>query len=509
MRPVPGSAAWLLLHELRLAWYGAMKRGAAGRQAPGAGPVALFALTWLGLHGLGWLLAGEVDGAPTRDPRILLAVSVALLTGVTFMLSGAIKASVLALFERGDLDLLLSSPLPPYSIFTVRLAGVAANTAAVYLFFLAPLAHGALLRGQWHWLAIYPVVIGAAVLCACAAMLLTLGLVRWLGARHTRVVAQLIGVLAGAALLIASQLHAYLGRDGRDWQSLVVMPAPGSLVWLPARAVLGEPWPLLALAALAATVFILTAQRTHRFFAHGLQLAASHGNAGASNKARPAPRPRFGRGLSMTVVVKEWRLIARDPHLVSQVLLQVLYLLPLCFIIFRHDDARLPAIGAGLTLLASSLTGALAWIALSAEDAPDLLRLAPASIRAIRRAKLMAAVMPVLALLGLPLLWLIASSPLPGLIVCLTTLGAVLGAGLIVFWCGRPGLRSDFKGRGKGGFVMNMFELLNTLAWGALAWLLPAVALGQLPDAAGLGAGAALLVAILTLGLAWLTRPRT
>jgi hypothetical protein len=49
----------------------------------------------------------------------------------TFMLSSALKSSVLALFERGDLDLLLSSPLPSRSIFTVRLLGVAAGAALV------------------------------------------------------------------------------------------------------------------------------------------------------------------------------------------------------------------------------------------------------------------------------------------------------------------------------------------------------------------------------------------
>ncbi|WP_229425440.1 hypothetical protein [Massilia sp. Se16.2.3] len=102
------------------------------------------------------------------------------------------------------------------------------------------------------------------------------------------------------------------------------------------------------------------------------------------------------------VVVKEWRLIARDPHLISQVLLQLLYLLPLCLVVFREGSLQLPGTGAGLTMLCGSLSAALASIILLAEEAPDLLHTAPANAAAVRFAKLAAAVMPVLALVALP-----------------------------------------------------------------------------------------------------------
>jgi ABC-2 type transport system permease protein len=267
---------------------------------------------------------------------------------------------------------------------------------------------------------------------------------------------------------------------------------------------LGEPLPMLLLAALAAVVFMLTARRTHRFFAHGLQLAASAARAGT---APMAPlRHRFGRSLFQTVVVKEWRLIVRDPHLLSQVLLQLLFLLPLFFLVFQRTDVQVQALGAGLALLCGSLTGALAWIALSAEDAPDLLLVSPASLSTVRRAKLAAAVMPVLGLVAVPLLWLTGRMPAAGLTVCVAVCGAVLGAGLIVFWCGRPGLRSNFKGRGKGGFVMNMLELVNSLAWGALAWFLAGATRAPLSDMSALAVLGSGALAVVVLGAAWLLR---
>ena len=511
MRAAPGSVGWLLRHELRLAWFNAAGgKETGGRRRPGNAAIALVLAGWAALHLLAWVVVDRMTGVPGDDPRILLGVSAVLAGGATFMLSSAIKSSVLVLFERSDLDLLLSSPLPSHSIFTVRLAGVTAGTAAIYLFFLAPFAHAGLLQGQWRWLGIYPGVIAMAVLCSCAAMLLTLGLVRVLGARRTRVVAQVIGALAGALLVIASQLHSLSSQasHGRVRGMVDGLLRRGGVtdnpLLLPARAMLGEPLPMLLLAAVAAIVFVLTGRRTHRFFAQGLQLAAS---AARATSARGAPRRhRFGRSLFDTVVVKEWRLIVRDPHLLSQVLLQLLFLLPLFFLIFQRSEVQVQALGAGFALLCSSLTGALAWIALSAEDAPDLLLVSPASMRTVRRAKLAAAILPVLALVAVPLLWLTVRMPAAGAIVCFAVGGAVAGAALIVFWCGRPGVRSNFKGRGKGGIVMNMLELFNSLAWGALGWFLAGAAQAPLPDAGALAVLASSALAIVVLLAAWLLR---
>jgi ABC-2 type transport system permease protein len=119
--------------------------------------------------------------------------------------------------------------------------------------------------------------------------------------------------------------------------------------------VLGEPLPMLGMAVLGMAAFALTVGRTHRFFVHGLQQAA--GSTWAAARPAGAVVFRFRRSLFDTVVVKEWRLIARDPHLLSQVLLQLVYLAPMLFLVLRKNDAPGPAIGAGLALLCSFLSG--------------------------------------------------------------------------------------------------------------------------------------------------------
>ncbi|HBI69055.1 MAG TPA: hypothetical protein DDZ22_08555, partial [Massilia sp.] len=177
----PGSALWLLRHELRMFWYNMLSskndkepRGFQWKL------VAVWLVLWLAVHAGAWFVVGKVAGGGDALPRqLVLAASVLLVATFLFMLSSALKSSVEVLFDRGDMDLLLSSPLPSRSIFTVRLAGVVIGVASIYLFFLAPLAHAGALRGHPRWLALYPVVLGMAAIASAGAMLLTLALVRW------------------------------------------------------------------------------------------------------------------------------------------------------------------------------------------------------------------------------------------------------------------------------------------------------------------------------------------
>lgn len=220
-------------------------------------------------------------------------------------------------------------------------------------------------------------------------------------------------------------------------------------------------------------------------------------------------RYRFGRSLTRVVIIKEWRLIARDPQLISQVLLQLLYMLPLCFMLLFKGGAQTPGIGASLTFLCGSLTAALAWVIISAEDAPDLLRAAPCSMGTIRRAKLAAVAMPAPAIVSLPLLWIFTRDPLAAVLMCATVGASVATSALIAMWCGRPGARGDFKARGKGTFLGNALETLNGFAWAGIAFLLLSIRVQAAisgPMLLGVGGLSAIALALLFFG--WLSRRR-
>lgn len=509
-----GSALWLLRHELRLYVF-RMGGKQAKRRGPSVATLIVMGLALLGLHAFAWTilpaLGGELD---TRAPPLVIGVTLLFALAFSMMLSQGLKASIEVLFERGDLDLLLSSPLPSRSIFIVRLAANVIGTASLYLFLLAPFANVGLLIGQPRWLAIYPTVLGAAAVAASLSMLLTLGLVRLIGIRRTRVAAQVLGALVGALFFLLSQVYANsagaMQRRLATWMGEHMAPGaalgPDSLVWLPGRAVLGELAPQLGIAALGLAAFFLTANFTHGFFVRGVQQAVSL----VRNAAPPrnGVRYRFGRGLSRTVMLKEWRLIARDPQLISQVLLQLLYMLPLCFMLVFKGKTMVPGLGASLTFLCTSLTTALAWLMIAAEDAPDLLRAAPAAPSTVARAKLAAAVLPALLLVAAPLAWVGWRQPLSALLLGVCVTGATVAAALVVRWCARPAARSDFRSRGKGNFLSHFFELGVSMAWTGLSWILLALAQpGQVSIWLAVGGAVLFTLLFVLMAVAWSRRP--
>lgn len=490
----PASTPWLLAHELRLAWRGFR----AGRK--GRGPGALIAFVILGglivFGGVAMGLALRGQQVPVV-PLAVVIVDLALAVILTLMLSSTLAASADALYERGDLDLLFSSPLVPRKVLFVRALGLAVNAG---LWFMVPavlLLTPSIVLGHPAWLGVFVVLAAAALGASGVGLLLAMALFALIGPRRTRTVAQVMAALIGAAFFLASQYRNLMGqkaseslfaRIATDAREGRIQPPP--FADLPLRAALGEPIPLLILVALGAGVFLFAAQTLGRRFADA---AAATQGAETRKGARGPTRP-FAAGPFRATVRKELRLISRDAALLSQVLLRVLYMLPLALVLAR-GAAHMPVWAlagpaAAVTFLAGQVAGSLVWITVSAEDTPDLLAIAPAPMGVLRRAKLAAALLPVALLLAAPIAVLAWYAPLAGL---WTAIGAGLSAstaGLIGVWYQRPGKRADFRRRRGGSLLATLAELFVTALIGvatALAvagWLvwaaLPLIVAGAL-----------------------------
>ena len=220
-----------------------------------------------------------------------------------------------------------------------------------------------------------------------------------------------MAAIIGAAAFLTGQAYNILGRgkSASAWQTMVVAGAairgstrfPGRTFTTgrcaPCWASPAEP--LLAVIACDGRlgIFLLANQISWapRFAADAA--AAAGVGTGGTRKARAGTRARFSTSVFAATFAKELRLIGRDPALISQVLLRVLYILPLGFVLLRQAGAAqgyaLPGSAGALSMIAGQITGSLAWITISAEDAPDLLSCSPAPIRTLRRAKLAAAIL--------------------------------------------------------------------------------------------------------------------
>lgn len=492
----PGSALWLIQHELRLAW-----RGMSGKKGINLLPLLLLAMN-LALHAWMYPLLRDWPAAAT-PPWMIFVLGGAAWLCLSLMLSQAIWESLTALFDRGDLDLLLASPLPTRSVFIARGLGIVLSVVAMSLFMLAPLANLGLFTGHANLLAIYPTLLALALGVTALGMWLTLLLVRVLGARRARTVAQVLGSLVGALLFLALEAYRVMGAEQRQQWSvrlmrLIASDGPLSVdspLWLLGRALLGELWPLMTVVVLGVGAFWAVVGFAHQRFLAGTQESVT-GSAKRGLAARSAGSVRFRAGLLRNVLVKEWRLILRDPQLIAQTLLQLLYLLPMLILALRSEGQSTFLLMPAVVWLASSLASGLAWITVAAEDAPDLLGGAPIALTRLRWIKLLAALLPVWLLVSPLLVYLLGISPRQALIFTFCLVGATLLVGLGQIWCPRQGKRTEMKTRMEGNIMIGILEALQKMGWGGLTYCLSASEFKYAPMP--------LLVVLLGAGAIWL-----
>lgn len=470
----PGTVPWFLRHELLITWRTWVQRG-PGKKRRFNIPIPVVALVIIIAASLvvGVPVANELrDVEINATPVLAFLIDIGLLLLFTLMLSQTLVAAVDAFYDRGDLDLLLSSPVPPRRILTVRALAMALSPAMLFSAIAVPLAVPiAIVGGHPKVLGVLVVIAALALLATAVGLAIAIGLFSAIGPRRTRTVAQVMAAVAGASFVLAAQVPGLLINDDDDESGAGMFSflldresLPDYAMW-PAEAVLGAPLPLLAVVAIAVAVFVFIAGWVGRRFARDAAAASGAETLSTGSGRQDA---RFGSSMLRATMAKEARMLLRDPGLISQVLLRVFYLLPLAIIILSDsgDSADfMPALVAGAgAMLAGQLAGSVAWITMSAEDAPQLLASSPISIRQFWRAK-MAISMGVALTLVLPLMVAFAFVDVRGAIY--GAVGAMASAAattMINLWLQKPARRSQFRRALSSNPAATLVEAFTSLA---------------------------------------------
>jgi ABC-2 type transport system permease protein len=475
-----GTLGWIALHETRLAWRDWLSLLTAGhRRRIGTVVVGLLAFAVFA-HGLAYLIlhsAGRLDGP--ADKHVLVVVSFMLLLAWSMMLSQAMESVTRAFYARGDLDLILTSPVTASRLFAVRIAAMAVTILLMTLVLAAPFIDVLVWLGGAHWLGAYGVALALAIDSVAVAVVLTVAMFRAIGPKRTRTIAQVAAAVIGAAFMIGIQFVAINALGTTSRLSVLQMPAllriapdGGSALWWPARAVLGDPAALAILLGASVVALVATIRVCAPLFGQFALAVASVPNA-----TRQAQRQARFRSASPSQVLrrKEWTLLLRDPWLISQTLTQLLYLLPPAFMLWRSFYAN----GGGSALLvpvlivaAGQLSGGLAWLAVSGEDAPELVASAPVSAACVLRAKTEAVLGAIIIVFAPFVLLLAVTSPFAALVACCGIAIAASTATAIQFWFRTQARRSLFRRRQTSSRIATFAEALSSIGWagtGALA----------------------------------------
>ena len=483
IRSTARSFRWLLGNEFRLWWRKTTesKRFWVWIIFTGLAVGGGLTLLWLALE----TLRSEMSAAAVTElPEAAVWMAIALCFATfLFAFNQAVSASVIVLFERGDLDLLLSSPISSRVIFAVRLLSVTLTVFAGFCLFAVPASLLAILVGLPQLLGIYPALMGICLMATSFGMLVTLGLVRLMGARRSRTWVQVLNLVTTVIVLLGFQLPNFLQTSRFDFSELQQRAqswvAPGSPLenilgveselWFLARTIWLDPIAVLLTAVFSSAIALFTIYALAQSFIQGTQQSITR-----KHRARANEGTALQGGFNRVVLTKEWRMMCRSPYIISQAALQVLLVLPLTWVVLQGGGTGSfnidRAASFATPFLGGQLTYAFTYVCLSGEEAADLLKSAPIAAGSLRWRKQIAALIPVWALL-LPVFMLLiwqGYSWLPGL---LATAGASISASFLRLWNSRPVARKEmFRQRqiGKTDLLLGLLESGSTWTWAGL-----------------------------------------
>jgi ABC-2 type transport system permease protein len=499
---------WLARHEFRLGWrdwIAMMTLGHRRRMIT----VALAVMIFLGfMHLLAYSIIRRyaVVGV-VPDKATLIVITGIMLLSLSPLLSQAMELVTRVFYSRSDLDLILTSPVSARKIFSVRLGRIAVEVALFAVLLATPFIDMLVVSGGVRWLGSYAVVAAMGAVSAAFAVALTVALFRAVGPKRTRLIAQIVAAVIGAAFVIGLQIAAILSYGTVSLSPLqsawlvAHVPDAGSPVWWPARAVLGDPAVLLLVVAISLALLGAAILAFAPRFGDHVLAAASVSQAIVLQ--RRWSRSFRRRSVSRVLRQKEWTLLARDPWLMSQTLMQMLYLLPPAVFLWhsfhtRATDAYILLVPM-MVMAAGHLGGNLAWLSISGEDAPDLITTAPISARRITWAKI-EAVMGAIGFIFAPLVIALAfASVRPALVTSVGVFVAVASATLIQLCFRTQARRSQFRHRHVSSSRIATFaEASTSIAWAGTSALVAADSgLALIPA----------LIAMSILGGVWLISP--
>jgi len=504
----PASLPWFARHELGLFWRDWIGMMTAGRHTRGVVLAIVLLVAAALLHLIAnafigpWLAAGVV-----LDKSTLVTLTGGGLLFWTVMLSQALESVTRAYYARSDLDLILSSPASARRLFAVRTGAIAITNVLLSGLLAAPVVDVLVWHDGPKWFAIYGVLVAFAALATAIGVAITILLFHFVGAKRTRLISQIVAAIIGAGFIIGLQAGAILSYGTLNrfavFQSpdfIAHAPDPSSPLWLPARAATGDPIALAIVMVVGLGALFLAIVGSASSFSHFAIATADISRTRVRQRSAPAPF----RPMSQKQVLrqKEWLLLRRDPWLLSQTLMQVLYLLPpalLLWVNFGRSAGAAIVVVPVLVMAAGQLAGGLAWLALSGEDAYDLVQTAPLKPSTVLVAKI-EAIIVVIAVIVAPLLALTALLSVEDALI--TAVGIALSAAsatAIQMWFRAQARRSMFRRRQVSSRAATLSEAFASILWAASAavwaggsWLL---ALGPA------------VLAMLVLLLAWAIRP--
>ena len=474
----PATLSWFAKHEFGLFWrdwHSIMTAGRANRERILA---AIVAVVGVFMHMLAYMILAPLarDGID-ENIAIFVFVGGTMALSISLMLSQAMESVTRAFYSRDDLDLIMSSPAIVRRLFAVRIAAISVTTLSMSLLLAFPFINILIYLDGGHWFAAYGILAAMAAATTAIAAVIIKVLFAIIGPLRTRLVAQFVAAIVGAGFVIGIQIVAIMlfGNISRldvltSGYIYEIAPLLDSWLWIPVRAMMGNGYAfvvttLASFGLLWIVIFIIAPN-------FGTSVIAASGVSRRIIEKQSAKRQFIMNYPARALRHKEWTLLKRDPWLISQTLMQILYLLPPAFLLWRNFSSSANALAVivpVLVMASGQLAGGLAWLAVSGEDAPDLISTAPIKTRTIIIAKI-EAVMSSIAIVVAPLiLALLYINLWTGIVAAIGIVVSSLSSIAIQLWFRKQARRSHFRRRQISSRAATFCEAFSSILWAGCA----------------------------------------
>ncbi len=379
MRLTPGSTPWLIAHELRLGW-----RAASGtRWARMRFTRPALALVAVICSGIGLLIAWPIvahDPAPDARIRELMSYGLTWLIPISAMQS---LIGAKAALSAPETELLLTSPVRLRRVLMARTATMALGVASAWPLVLVaiPFVNGLAVLGRPAVLMAYPMLLAVAVAVGSVAFAVMLAVIATCGRAVGSVITTVLAV--GLLLLMMPGVTAQLPAGTLHW-----LDRPQQLYAILTEGMTGAIVPFVATIGASGVITYACAWACEGQFRRIIVQFLTPPPARARRAGRGAA---FRYGPATVLWQKELRMLWRRPAwLAGQ-----LSLLAVMALSVRGVSIN-PANGLGglvfiMIVGLGSFTRAAMLACVEADGPADLLRSAPAPLRATRAAKMGAA----------------------------------------------------------------------------------------------------------------------
>ena len=451
-----------------------MTAGRRGRERIVAVALTIFIVF---AHVLAWyFVARYVNVGTDPDKPALVVITGTVLLAWSLLISQAMESVTRAFYARSDLDLILSSPAAARKIFAVRIGAMALSVILMAALLGAPLINVLVARGGAHWLGAYGVVVAMGATASAGAVALTVLLFRLIGPRRTRLAAQIV-----AAVIAARIHHRAAGR--RDPVARHALAHGVSRIRHAGRAGAGDRQSRLVAGARRARRPDRARRRARRKSRAAwwrdrrllgtVRRSCDRGIGRGGDRTRRQRVPLFRRPLAGARAAAEGMdaAAARSVAGLADADADPLLLPPalLLWRSFGEGTGALVVLVPVLVMAAGQLAGGLAWLAISGEDAPDLVATAPVPRAKIVRAKI-EAVLGAIAIAFAPFIAALTFLSVYGALVsALGILAAAAAATAIQFFFRKQAVRRYFRHRQTASRFATFAEAFSSIAWAATA----------------------------------------